>query len=363
MHAVPLQRHEVTGYYDGFCNSLLWPLFHGRLQRLELNRSWWRTYRAVNQRFALTVARVAPPERDGLGPRLPPAARAGDAAALAGATCGSGSFLHIPFPPAQLFAALPWRREILLGMLAADLIGFQTQDDVDNFTDSVDRLVRGVRGRRERVTGIPADAFPISVDFDQWSASGDRAAVAGSERRRELDADVVFLGVDRLDYTKGIANRLARVRRAARPADGSTRRPPCSCRSPCPAGTTSRATRRSATRSSDSCARSTTGTAATTARNRSCTSASNSTRPHLAEWYRAADCLVVTSLADGMNLVAKEFVACRSDLRGSVILSEFAGAANDLPGAMVVNPYDVEAIEKAMLQARRRCRSTNSAPA
>jgi trehalose 6-phosphate synthase len=349
MHAVPLQRHEVTGYYDGFCNSLLWPLFHGRLQRLELNRSWWRTYRAVNQRFALTVARVAPPDATVwihdyhllLVPAMLRARRR---------DLRIGSFLHIPFPPAQLFAALPWRRELLLGMLAADMIGFQTQDDVDNFADSVERLVRGVRGRRERVTGIPAHAFPISVDFDQWSASGDRAAVAGTERRRELETDVVFLGVDRLDYTKGIANRLRAFgelldQRRLDTATAVFVQIAVPSRDDIASYQEERDEIERLVREINDRHRRDDGTQPVVYISEQLDETA------LAEWYRAADCLVVTSLADGMNLVAKEFVASRSDLRGSVILSEFAGAANDLPGAMVVNPYDVEAIEKAMLQA------------
>ena len=349
MHAVPLQSSEVSGYYDGFCNSMLWPLFHGRLQRLELNRSWWRTYRAVNQRFALAVARVAPPNATVwihdyhllLVPAMLRARRS---------DLRIGSFLHIPFPPAQLFAALPWRREILLGMLGADLMGFQTQDDVDNFTDSVERLVRGVRGRRERVTGIAAHAFPISVDFDHWSASGERAAPAGSERRRELGADVVFLGADRLDYTKGIVHRLRAFgelldQRRLDAATAAFVQIAVPSRDDIVSYQEERDDIEQLVREINDRHRRDDGSEPIVYINEQLDEA------ELAEWYRAADCLVVTSLADGMNLVAKEFVACRTDLLGSVVLSEFAGAANDLPGAMVVNPYDVEAIETAMLNA------------
>jgi trehalose 6-phosphate synthase len=349
MHAVPLRSSEVSGYYDGFCNSMLWPLFHGRLQRLELSRSWWRTYRVVNQRFALEVARVAPPNATVwvhdyhllLVPAMLRARRR---------DLRIGSFLHIPFPPSQLFAALPWRREILLGMLGADLMGFQTQDDVDNFTQSVERLVRGVRGRRGHVTGIAAHAFPISVDFDQWSASGDRAATAGSERRRQLDAEVVFLGADRLDYTKGIANRLRAFgelldQGRLDPATAAFVQIAVPSRDDIASYQEERDDIETLVRDINERYRRDDGSAPIVYINEQLDEAD------LAEWYRAADCLVVTSLADGMNLVAKEFVACRSDLRGSVVLSEFAGAANDLPGAMVVNPYDVEAIQKAMLNA------------
>ena len=353
MHAVPLARVEIEGYYDGFCNSLLWPLFHGRLQPLELDRSWWRAYRAVNHRFAATVARVAPAGATvwvhDYHLMLVPAmlrARRHDVRI--------GTFLHIPFPPAQLFATLPWRRELLLGLLGADLLGFQTPDDVANFHATVDRVIG--RDSSLRTPRASVDAFPISVDVEQWERLGETARDAAADLRRTAGANLLFLGADRLDYTKGIAQRLrafgelldrgaldaSRVRFVQIAVPSRDDIAPY------------QEERDEVLRVVDEI----------NERHRR----DDGTGPihyigehveiaDLAAWYRAADCLVVTSLADGMNLVAKEYVATRTDGLGSVVLSEFAGAANDLPGALVVNPYDLDAIGRALLHAAAMTRA------
>jgi trehalose 6-phosphate synthase len=358
MHAVPLAQVEIEGYYDGFCNSLLWPLFHGRLQPLELNRTWWRAYRAVNHRFAATVARIAPPGSTvwvhDYHLLLVPAmlrARRHDVRI--------GSFLHIPFPPAQLFATLPWRRELLLGMLGADLLGFQTPEDVANVHATVERIINGDLSTRTPRTIV--DAFPISVDVDQWERLGETARASAGALRASLGADAaapdtVFLGADRLDYTKGIAQRLRafgelldegaldgrRVRFVQIAVPSRDDITPYQEERDEVLGVVDEINERHRR-------------------------ADGSGPIHyigeqlgvedLARWYHAADCLVVTSLADGMNLVAKEFVACRTDGVGSVILSEFAGAASDLPGALVINPYDVEAIKRALLHGAAMTRA------
>ena len=161
LHAVPLTAAEVDGYYDGFANSVLWPLFHNRLQQPELRRSWWRTYRHVNQHFADMVVEVAPPGAlvwvHDYHLLLVPAmvrARRRDLRV--------GLFSHIPFPGPRLFGTLPWRRELLLGMADAHVIGFQTEDDVHNFQDAMHRFVGPLRRGRRGASVV--DAFPISVD-------------------------------------------------------------------------------------------------------------------------------------------------------------------------------------------------------
>jgi alpha,alpha-trehalose-phosphate synthase [UDP-forming] len=345
LHPVPLNASEIAAYYDGFCNSLLWPLFHGRLQPLEPKRTWWRAYRAVNHRFAATAATVAPANATVwvhdyhllLVPAMLRARRR---------DVRIGVFLHIPFPPAQLFATLPWRRELLLGILGADLVGFQTPDDVANFDAALDRVV----GTPERGHRTITDAFPISIDVRQWTELGDEVADAAVARRARLGDDVVFLGADRLDYTKGIAQRLRAFGELLDHGDLDADRARF-----VQIAVPSRDDIASYQDERDEVLR---------------IIGEINGRHHrpdgtgpihyigqqldaetLATWYRVADCLVVTSLADGMNLVAKEFVACRTDGIGSVVLSEFAGAANDLPGALIVNPYDIEALKRSLTQA------------
>jgi alpha,alpha-trehalose-phosphate synthase [UDP-forming] len=354
LQPVNLSEGELARYYQGFSNSVLWPLFHGRVRREEMNRSWWRTYRAINERFAGTVARVAAPSATIwvhdyhllLLPRLLRARRP---------DVRIGLFLHIPFPNAQLFSMLPWRREVLLGMLGADLIGFQVAEDAANFSTTVERLLDDRVDGSRIVHGphaVEFDAFPISVDFEHWNALGDTTADAALEHRLELDVESIFLGVDRLDYTKGITQRLQAFEELLR--DGSL--DPSRCcfvqvavpsRSDVAAYQEEKAEVLALVDRINAAHRRPDGTGPVNLIESSLDEVA------LAAWYRAADAMVVTSLADGMNLVAKEFVAARSDLGGVVVLSEFAGAAHDLSGALIVNPYDVDAIAGAMLAAVR----------
>ena len=355
LHPVALSRDDVDKYYHGFSNSVLWPLFHGRLRRVELKRAWWNAYRRVNERFARIVCGVAP-----LGGTvwvhdyhllLAPAMIRAKRADLR-----IGLFLHIPFPNAQLFSMLPWREEVVSGMLGADVLGFQVDEDVANFTAAAERLVGldvDESGGHRLVDGlrtIEVDAFPISIDFDRWETLGEQAAAAGAERRAELDVESIFLGVDRLDYTKGISQRL---RAFGELLDDGTLNPE-SCtfvqiavpsRQDVAAYDDEREEVEELIETINSNHRRKTGSVPVLFLHRSFDEI------ELAAWYRASDALVVTSLADGMNLVAKEFVAARSDLDGALILSEFTGAAQDLDGALIVNPYDIEAIKHALVTA------------
>ncbi|HEY7628694.1 MAG TPA: trehalose-6-phosphate synthase [Ilumatobacteraceae bacterium] len=352
LHPVHLSAADVDKYYRGFANAVLWPLFHGRLRRVELNRSWWQSYRTVNRQFAAAVAQAAP-----LGGMvwvhdyhllLAPAMIRDRRPDLR-----IGLFLHIPFPNAQLFAMLPWRREVIEGMLGADVLGFQVPDDAANFIAAakrvVDPRVLGNTIYHEAHT-VDVDAFPISVDFAHWDELGRKAADAALANRSALESDFVLLGIDRLDYTKGISQRL----RAFGELLDEGRMDPQRCtfvqvavpsRSDVPAYEDEREEVEELIE-------------AINARH----PRPNGSKPivyidysldeeQLAQWFRSADALVVTSLADGMNLVAKEFVAARGDLSGTLILSEFAGAAQDLDGALIVNPYDIEAIKQAMVYA------------
>ena len=352
LHPVTLSPTEVDRYYAGFSNGVLWPLFHGRLRTVDLDRTWWRAYRLVNERFAAAAAEIAP-----LGATvwvhdyhllLAPAMIRSRRPDLR-----IGFFLHIPFPNAQLFSILPWRRELINGMLGADLLGFQIEEDVTNFMTTAERVI-GTRvtaaATLERLRAISADAFPISIDFEHWDAAGERAKDEAERIRNELGVGHVFLGIDRLDYTKGIVQRLQAFGELL--DEGSVCHDACTfvqvavpSRSNVPAYQDERSEVEALVTSINERHKRPDGSLPVVHIETSLDETA------LAAWYRAADTLVVTSLADGMNLVAKEFVAARGDLGGALVLSEFAGAAGDLEGALIVNPYDIEAIKRAMIAA------------
>jgi trehalose 6-phosphate synthase len=261
--------------------------------------------------------------------------------------------LHIPFPNAQLFAMLPWRSEVIKGMLGADVIGFQVPEDVANFMAAAKRLVD------PRILGhtvfdgshsVDVDAFPISVDFGHWDSIGQQAAAQAVQNRQELAVEAVLLGIDRLDYTKGISQRLRAFGELLDQGLLPTER--CTfvqvavpSRGDVAAYEDERDEVEELIDRINTKHRRENGSVPVRYIDYSLDEV------EMAAWFGAADALVVTSLADGMNLVAKEFVAARGDLYGTLILSEFAGAAQDLDGALIVNPYDIEDIKKAMMTA------------
>ena len=352
LHPISLSEDDIDKYYSGFANAVLWPLFHGRLRRVELKRSWWNAYRVVNRRFAAAVAQAAP-----LGGMvwvhdyhllLAPAMIRERRPDLR-----IGLFVHIPFPNAQLFAMLPWRREVIKGMLGADVLGFQVPDDASNFINAAKRVVDPhIVGRTiyEGSHTVDVDSFPISVDFTHWDEVGRAAAAEGVENRKQLGVESVLLGIDRLDYTKGISQRLRAFGElldegALDPVQSAFVQVAVPSRSDVAAYEDERDEVEELIDSINSRHRCDDGSAPVVYIDYSLDES------QMAAWFRAADALVVTSLADGMNLVAKEFVAARGDLDGTLVLSEFAGAAQDLDGALIVNPYDIEAIKEAMVHA------------
>lgn len=355
LQPIMLSEGELAGYYEGFANSVLWPLLHGRLQPVEFNRDWWDAFVTVNQRFADAAIASVP-----LGGTvwvhdyhllLVPGMMRAERPDLR-----IGLFLHIPFPAPQIFDILPWRTHIVEGMLGADLIGLQTPADAENF-----RAIASSRAdapqfeptRRLRHEPATIEAFPISVDFERWDDLGAHAARNTATLRRELQADTVFLGVDRLDYTKGIAHRIDAFGKLL--DDGHLPERDCvfvqvavPSRTTVSAYADERDLVEAAVERVNARHRRRDGSPVVQYHYR------NLSPSELATWYRAADVLVVTPLADGMNLVAKEFVAARGDLDGALVLSEFAGAAHDLEvGATLVNPYDIDAVMLALCRAAR----------
>ncbi|MEP6799119.1 MAG: trehalose-6-phosphate synthase, partial [Lapillicoccus sp.] len=218
LRPVPLSTEEIRDYYEGFSNDTLWPIYHDVIVQASFHREWWRSYVAVNRRFAEAIAEVA---ADGatiwvqdyqlqLVPRMVRELRP---------DVRIGWFNHIPFPPVELFAQLPWRRGLLEGLLGADFLGFQRVADAQNFVRACRQLLRAST-KKDTVTFPGADghyrttraaAIPISIDFQSLEALSKTPAVMARARelRHQLgDPRVLMLGVDRLDYTKGIRHRL-----------------------------------------------------------------------------------------------------------------------------------------------------------
>jgi trehalose 6-phosphate synthase len=351
---IELSELDVEQYYEGFSNGSLWPLYHDAVETPIYKRKWWDAYLRVNRRFADATAKVA---AEGatvwiqdyqlqLVPQMLREQRP---------DLRIGFFLHIPFPPVELFMQLPRRVEILRGLLGADLIGFQRPLGAQNFL----RLTRHLLGLRPRgnvveVDGreVRADAFPISIDVGEIEALAASQSVRerASKIRAELgEPKTVILGVDRLDYTKGIEGRIKAFRELL--AEGRLSVPEVVM---VQVATPSRErveqyqalridVEREVGRINGDFGR--VGVPAVHYLHQSYS------RSELAALFCAADVMMVTPLRDGMNLVAKEYVAARVDMGGALVLSEFAGAAGDLRQAFLVNPYDLDGMKETLLRA------------
>lgn len=368
LRPVPLTSEEIGQYYEGFSNSSLWPLYHDAVEPPVYRRRWWEAYRKVNQRFAVAAAQEA---AEGatvwvqdyqlqLVPQMLRALR-GD--------LRIGFFLHIPFPPVELFMQLPRRTEVLRGLLGADLVGFQRPLGARNFLELArHQLGLRPRGNTVEVDGrrVVAGAFPISIDVREAErlAATPEIRTRAKEIRAELgDPRTVILGVDRLDYTKGIERRLKAFRELLAAGELSVDDTVM-----VQIATPSRErvehyqalrvkVEREVGRINGEYGR--VGAPAVHYLHQS------HDRFELTALYCAADVMVVTPLRDGMNLVAKEYVAARIDDMGTLVLSEFAGAAGELTQAFRCNPHDLDDVKAALLkaatcapaEARRRMRS------
>ncbi|HSV41267.1 MAG TPA: trehalose-6-phosphate synthase [Nocardioidaceae bacterium] len=352
---VPITAEEIEEFYEGFSNATLWPLYHDVVAKPSFHREWWDAYLTVNRRFAEAAAEIAaegamvwvqdyqlqlvPAMLRDLRPDL-----------------RIGFFLHIPFPPLELFQQLPWRRQLLEGLLGADIVGFQRPGGSQNFV----RLVRqrvGHKTHRDLVylpngRTVQAQAFPISIDYDglEELARSDRVEQRAKEIREQLgNPDKVLLGVDRLDYTKGIYGRLRAYGELIR--DGHLNVEDAVF---VQVATPSRERVEQYRKLRDDIDRlvgSINGDLGRIGRPAIHYMHSSYPREEMAALFRAADVCVVTPLRDGMNLVAKEYVACRYEEDGALVLSEFAGAADELRQAYLVNPYDINGMKATLLEA------------
>jgi trehalose 6-phosphate synthase len=377
LHPVSLSTDEFREYYEGFSNATLWPLYHDVVAPPVYDRSWWDAYRQVNRRFAEATAKVAaeratvwvqdyqlqlvPTMLRELRPNL-----------------RIGFFLHTPFPPVELFMQLPWRTEIVRGLLGADLVGFHRPGGAENFLwltqrfagSSPTRYQVRVRSRPGMVQvgdrSVRVGAFPISIassELDLLARSREVQQRAKAIRAELGNPRRIMLGVDRLDYTKGIDIRLHVLHELL--SEGRIRVEDVTM---VQIATPSRERVEHYQRMREDIEREVGringefGRVGHPAVHYLHTSVD---KKELAAFYCAADVMVVTPVRDGMNLVCKEYVACRHDLGGALVLSEFAGAAAELTSAFLVNPYDLDGTKTAVrsaldideVEGRRRMRT------
>ncbi len=354
LRPVPLSEQELDWYYEGQSNATIWPLYHDAVETPEFHRHWRHAYRTVNQRFAEAAAEVAaqgatvwihdyqlqlvPAMLRELRPDL-----------------RIGFFLHIPFPPVELFMQLPWRDRVLEGLLGADLVGFQRPGGAENFL-RLTRTLLGLQPEGDHVVvngrTVTARAFPISIDVEEIEQLANDPQIR--QRAKQLGEELgghrrLLLGVDRLDYTKGIEHRLKAYRELL--AEGRlSNREVALVQVATPSRLRVAQYRQLRERVEREVGRingeyGEVGLAPVHYLFRSYD------REELIALYLAADVMVVTPLRDGMNLVAKEYVAARTDDTGALVLSEFTGAAAELLEAFQVNPHDVDAIKYAIIAA------------
>ncbi|MFF8729289.1 trehalose-6-phosphate synthase [Streptomyces sp. NPDC015171] len=368
LYPVALSAEEVDGFYEGFSNATLWPLYHDVIMPPRYRRSWWDAYVHVNRRFAQATADISAPGAtvwvQDYQLQLVPAMLRELRPDLR-----IGFFLHIPFPPVELFMQVPWRTQLVQGLLGADLIGFHRPGGARNFQWLARRLagVRverpvsevgaepGLLGVAEPESGrrvVKVGAFPISVDaadLDRLARRGDVQRRAEQIRAELGDPRKIILGVDRLDYTKGIDIRLRALHELL--AEG---RVSAESTTMVQIATPSRERVDHYLRMREDIERTVgriNGEFGRVGRPAVHYLHTSVGREELAALYCAADVMLVTPLRDGMNLVAKEYVACRADLRGALVLSEFAGAAAELTSAFQVNPYHLEEVKSGLEKA------------
>lgn len=380
LQAIPLSRPEAELYYEGMSNATIWPLYHDAVRPPEFHRTWWNCYTAVNQRFCDTICESAAPGAVvwvhdyhlQLVPKMLRASRP---------DLTIGFFSHIPFPPVDLFMRLPFRRQIMRGLLGADLVGFQTARSRDNFrrtavnlgevakqTDEKLVLTGGAEGAgsanqnsanqnsanqntASQNRNITTRWFPIGIDVQRFVATATNPKIhqRAAEIRKSVGSDKMILGVDRLDYTKGIDTRL----RAFGELLGEQIFTPQECAmvqvaEPSRSNVNQYVELRQEVEQ-------------LVGKINGVHSQLNAPAIHyfhqsqpfeeIVALYLAADVMLVTPLRDGMNLVAKEYVAARQDNTGVLLLSEFTGAAEQLRDAVLVNPYDIDGLKKAMTGA------------
>jgi trehalose 6-phosphate synthase/phosphatase len=353
MHPVFLSKKEIKDYYEGFSNGTLWPNFHYFNQYAIYEQKLWETYKKVNQKFANEVLLLAQPGdtiwiHDYQLLLLP------DLIRTSLPKISIGFFNHIPFPSYEVFRLVPWRKDILNGMLGADLVGFHTYDDMRHFLSSVSRLVgrSNIQGQVNMgKRNVHVDSFPMGIDYEKYAESAAAAETLQRETRYRsaLGNQKLFLSIDRLDYSKGIPQRLqafelflqkypqyketVSILMVVVPSRDQVEK------------------YKELKEEIDELVGRINGSFGRI----------NWTPIHyfyrsfplkaLSAFYRMSHVALVTPMRDGMNLVCKEYIASRLDQKGVVVLSEMAGASKELSDAILINPNDINELVKAMEKA------------
>ena len=357
---IALSDGDLENYYEGFSNDTLWPLYHDVIAPPSYHRVWWDSYVSVNQRFANAIAKVSAQAATvwvqdyqlQLVPRMLRQARP---------DLTIGFFNHIPFPAYGIFSQLPWRSQIIEGLLGADVIGFQRVADAGNFSRAVRRLlgystktpVIDVPARGEvPARSVIARAFPISIDvagFEALARSPQVQARAAQIRHDLGDPKTIMLGVDRLDYTKGIGHRLKAFGELLE--DGRLKVEDITMVQVASPSRERVETYRHLRDEIELTVGRINGDYGTISHQAVSYLHHGFPREEMAALYIAADVMLVTALRDGMNLVAKEYVAARFDDDGVLVLSEFTGASDELRTALLINPHDIDGLKDAIVRA------------
>ena len=358
---VALSNAEAELYYSGMSNATIWPLYHDAVRLPEFHRTWWNSYVSVNERFCEAIDSVAAPNATvwihdyhlQLVPRMLRERRA---------DLRIGFFLHIPFPPSDLFARLPFRQQIIEGLLGADVVGFQTLRSRGNFRRTVVSLGAGT-AQGDDVIIIPQSddtrstrkiitrPFPIGIDVKKFTevAASEQIKARAQAIRNQIGVDKLLLGVDRLDYTKGIDIRIRAFGELM--TEGFFSPGECSMvqvAEPSRSNVNHYVELREEVEQLVGQINGLHGQLGQPAIHYF-----HQSQPfeEIVAMYLAADVMLVTPLRDGMNLVAKEFVITRQDNTGVLVLSEFTGASELLREAILVNPYDIDGMKRAILSA------------
>jgi trehalose 6-phosphate synthase/phosphatase len=359
MIPVQLTAEEVRSYYEGFSNEVIWPLFHDLQSLCNFEPDYWDTYKAINKRFANVIVKNTTSE-DFVWVHDYHLLTVAEELRFLGIETNIGFYLHIPFPPLDIFLKLPWRSQILRALLQYDLIGFQTLRDRRNFIQCVRALIgdASIKGKGQVVTletggrELRVGSFAISIDYNEFYNAARSKEVADQAWyiHEHLPNLQIILGIDRLDYTKGIVHRIKAFRNALERYP-ELRRKVTLLQVVVPS-------RRNIPMYQDlkieidrlvsevNGAFTTSGWVPIHYIYRSLS------KTELLAYYRTAEIALITPLKDGMNLVAKEYCVSNIEENGVLILSEFAGAVAQLQkGAIIVNPYDIEEVAAAIYKA------------
>ena len=352
---IDLEEHDVDEYYNGYANRTLWPLFHYRIDLAEYDRSFGSGYERVNTQFAETVAPLIDPD-DLVWIHDYHLIPLGSQLRERGVKNRIGFFLHIPWPPARLLVSLPFHERLVRSMLAYDLIGFQTEEWLESFRHYVERELGAVMDKDGTVhlddRTVKVGVFPIGIDFEEFreAAGSDVARKACDRLLKSAEGKKIIVGVDRLDYSKGLEERFAGYRRFLE--ENEDRRGHLFLLQIAPPSRGEVHTYETIRERLDELSGRINGEFAEIDWVPIRYVNQGYDRADLAGFYRASQIGLITPLRDGMNLVAKEYVAAQDpEDPGVLILSRFAGAALQLPDALLVNPYSKDEISDAIRTA------------